>query len=86
MSRPRDYAAAAAELGVSEEWLREMTPRVPLPHSKFAVAKSGEISQKGRGPVVFYDDDIAEIRKMFAVRAADSAPRRSGPVTRRRAS
>lgn len=87
MSTPRDYCLAAAELGVSEEWLKEMTPKVPLPHHKFAVSKDGRISDRGRGAVVFYDEDIAAIKQMFAVRPVEaSAPAPARPLTRRRAS
>lgn len=86
MTTSRDYPTAAAELGVSEEWLREMTPVVPLPHRKFSVDKSGRISDRGRGAVRFFDDDIAAIREMFAVRPVEPATvaRPAKPLTRRR--
>ncbi len=87
MNTPRRYSEAAAELGVSEQWLKDATPSVPLPHSKFSVDKDGKPSTKGRGSVVFYDEDLAAIRAMFAVAAPVArAARTSGPLTRRRAS
>ncbi len=87
MNAPRDYAQAAAELGVSQAWLEEYTPSIPLPHSKFAVDDAGKPSRRGRGAVRFYDEDIAAIREMFAVRPTSVQTARAvGPVTRRRAS
>jgi hypothetical protein len=83
MTAPRDYAAAAAELGVSVDWLKEMTPKLRLPHMKFSVSPDGKPSTKGRGPVRFTDDHLEQIRRMFEVNAT-AAP--SGPVSRRRAS
>lgn len=84
MSGPRDYTAAATELGVGEKWLRENTPRVPLPHHKFSVDKTGQPTTKGRGEVVFYDEDIDAIKEMFA-QGVSKRPT-SAPLTRRRAS
>lgn len=54
----RNYADAAAELGCSEAWLREHTPKRPLPHLKFG---------RSNGPVVFTDAHIDQIRAMFEV-------------------
>lgn len=62
MTEPEyDYAAAAALLGVSEGWLREHTPKDPLPHRKFSE------NRRGPGPVRFSDAHIAAIRKRFEV-------------------
>lgn len=52
------YAEAAAVLGCSEAWLREQTPKRPLPHIKFGA---------GNGPVVFTDAHIEQIRAMHEV-------------------
>lgn len=71
-----DYPAAATELGISEDWLRQNIAK--LPHRK----KS--LSTKGPGRVVFTDEHIAQIRAMWD--RQPSEPTRSGPVTRRRAS
>jgi hypothetical protein len=87
VNAPRDYETAARELGVSQAWLEEYTPSIPLPHSKFAVDEDGRPSRRGRGAVRFYDEDIAAIRQMFSVRPSTVEKNRAaGPVTRRRAS
>lgn len=70
------YATAATELGCTESWLREVTPKRPLPHIKFG---------SGKGPVIFTDAHIAAIRKMFEVQPQTTAAQLR-PVTRRRAS
>lgn len=69
------YAEAATELGCSEAWLREQTPRRPLPHIKFGA---------GNGPVVFTDEHIAQIRVIFEVGAQPSITELR-PVRRRSA-
>lgn len=81
-----DYATAAAELGVSESWLRDHTPSAPLPHHKFAIDSDGKPTDRGRGEVVFYAEDIDAIKRMF--QRGESVPnaRVVRPVTRRRAS
>jgi hypothetical protein len=72
-----NYAEAAELLGVSEDWLRQNTPK-KLPHRK----KS--LSAKGRGAVVFTDAHLDEIRAMWDRRPV--APQAAKPLTRRRAS
>lgn len=70
------YAQAAAELGCSEAWLREHTPKRPLPHLKFGGSN---------GPVVFTDQHLEQIRRMQEVQPE---PVGGGlrPVQRRKAS
>lgn len=76
----RNYAQAAAELGCTESWLRENTPKLPLPHLKFGIRGS-------HGPVVFTDEHLDQIRRMFSVLAPESTtPTALRPVARLRRS
>jgi hypothetical protein len=72
------YAEAAKLLGGGIDWLKQHTPKVPLPHYK----KS--LSRNGRGSVTFSDAHIAEIKAMFEVRPAK--PKRVRSLARGRAS
>jgi hypothetical protein len=74
------YPEAARLLGVGEDWLRHNTPKVPFPHYR----KS--LSRTGRAAITFTDAHLDEIRRtFFEIRPADKPAKRIGPVTRRTA-
>ncbi|OKI14177.1 hypothetical protein [Streptomyces sp. CB03911] len=57
-----DFAGAAAQLGIEENWLQKNYRELGYPHRRFGRA------------VRFSDADIAEINEMSAVRPNVSAP------------